>query len=159
MTFHGAMLNADLLGASCHRPSRRCWRSWWGQAGRAGAPGGLSIDHGLPGGQRALLGGNLSMLGAMGLAEIDTQGCILFIEDVNEPLYRVDRLLTQLRLAGKLAGCGACWWGLCRDYHSGADAVAGGYLRAAGVPVLAGGAAGIVTRMCACRWGLGEAGQ
>ena len=38
------------------------------------------------------------------VAEIDTQGCILFIEDVNEPLYRVDRLLTQLRLAGKLEG-------------------------------------------------------
>jgi muramoyltetrapeptide carboxypeptidase len=66
-----------------------------------------------------LLGGNLSMLGAtMGtLAEIDTEGCILFIEDVNEPLYRVDRLLTQLRLAGKLEGCGVCWWGLCRDYQ------------------------------------------
>jgi muramoyltetrapeptide carboxypeptidase len=28
---------------------------------------------------------------------------ILFIEDVNEPLYRIDRLLTQLRLAGTLA--------------------------------------------------------
>jgi len=53
-----------------------------------------------------LLGGNLSILGAtLGTqAQIDTQGCILFIEDVNEPLYRVDRLLTQLRLAGKLEG-------------------------------------------------------
>ena len=39
-----------------------------------------------------------------GAARLDTQGCILFIEDVNEPLYRVDRLLTQLRLAGKLEG-------------------------------------------------------
>ena len=53
-----------------------------------------------------MLGGNLSILGAtLGtMAEIDTQGSILFIEDVNEPLYRVDRLLTQLRLAGKLEG-------------------------------------------------------
>ncbi len=28
---------------------------------------------------------------------------ILFIEDVNEPIYRIDRLLTHLRLAGKLS--------------------------------------------------------
>lgn len=53
-----------------------------------------------------LVGGNLSLLGStLGtLAEVDTQDSILFIEDVNEPLYRVDRLLTQLRLAGKLEG-------------------------------------------------------
>ena len=39
---------------------------------------------------------------AMGTAfELDSDDIILFIEDVNEPLYRVDRLLTQLRLAGK----------------------------------------------------------
>ena len=35
--------------------------------------------------------------------EIDAEGIILFIEDVNEPIYRIDRLLTHLRLAGKLA--------------------------------------------------------
>ena len=53
-----------------------------------------------------LRGGNLSMLGAtLGTpAEVELEGCILFIEDVNEPPYRADRLLTQLRLAGKLAG-------------------------------------------------------
>ena len=51
-----------------------------------------------------LLGGNLSMICAvMGTAfELDGEGIILFIEDVNEPLYRVDRLLTHMRLAGKL---------------------------------------------------------
>jgi muramoyltetrapeptide carboxypeptidase len=66
---------------------------------------GLPIDH-----DRAwhrhgrLLGGNLSMIAAtMGTPyEIDAEGIILFIEDVNEPLYRIDRLLTHLRLAGKL---------------------------------------------------------
>ena len=35
--------------------------------------------------------------------EIDADGVILFIEDINEPLYRIDRLLTHLRLAGTLA--------------------------------------------------------
>ena len=31
---------------------------------------------------------------------IDFENKILFIEDVNEPLYKIDRLLTQLYLAG-----------------------------------------------------------
>jgi len=34
--------------------------------------------------------------------EIDAEGVILLIEDINEPLYRIDRLLTHLRLAGTL---------------------------------------------------------
>ncbi len=29
-------------------------------------------------------------------------GSLLFLEDVNEPLYRLDRMLTQLQLSGKL---------------------------------------------------------
>ena len=51
-----------------------------------------------------LLGGNLSMIAAvMGTPyALDAEGIILFIEDVNEPIYRIDRLLTHLRLAGKL---------------------------------------------------------
>jgi muramoyltetrapeptide carboxypeptidase len=34
--------------------------------------------------------------------EIDTQGAILFLEEVNEEPYQIDRMLTQLWLAGKL---------------------------------------------------------
>ena len=34
-------------------------------------------------------------------------GCVLFLEDVNERPYRLDRMLTQLRLAGILARPGA----------------------------------------------------
>ena len=34
--------------------------------------------------------------------EIGTRGRILFIEDVDEQPYTIDRVLTQLRLAGKL---------------------------------------------------------
>jgi muramoyltetrapeptide carboxypeptidase len=36
--------------------------------------------------------------------EIATAGRLLFLEDVNEKPYRVDRMLTQLRQAGKLDG-------------------------------------------------------
>ena len=34
----------------------------------------------------------------------DLRGAILFLEDVDEPFYRIDRMLTQLWLAGALAG-------------------------------------------------------
>jgi muramoyltetrapeptide carboxypeptidase len=51
-----------------------------------------------------LIGGNLSLVAALlGTPWAwDAQGALLFLEDVNEDLYRVDRLLTQLRLAGVL---------------------------------------------------------
>lgn len=56
--------------------------------------------------QGRLMGGNLAMIGStLGTPwEIDTQDAILFIDDVGEPPYKIDRLLTQLRLAGKLQG-------------------------------------------------------
>lgn len=51
-----------------------------------------------------LTGGNLAVLcGLMGTPyEIETTGRILFLEDISERLYRIDRYLSQLRLAGKL---------------------------------------------------------
>lgn len=51
-----------------------------------------------------LTGGNLSLIIAlMGTPyEIDTTDRILFIEDVGERPYRIDRYLSQLRLSGKL---------------------------------------------------------
>ncbi len=51
-----------------------------------------------------LIGGNLSLVAALlGTPWTwDARGAILFLEDVNEEPYRVDRLLTQLRLAGVL---------------------------------------------------------
>jgi muramoyltetrapeptide carboxypeptidase len=51
-----------------------------------------------------LYGGCLSMLVAsLGTPyEIHTDGCIFFIEDIGEKPFRIDRMLTQLRLADKL---------------------------------------------------------
>jgi len=53
-----------------------------------------------------LIGGNLSVLHAMmgSPFEIQTAGKILFLEDVGEAPYRVDRMLSTLKLAGKLDG-------------------------------------------------------
>lgn len=54
-----------------------------------------------------LTGGNLSLLvSTMGSPyELDTKGKILFIEEVNEPIYKIDRMLTTLALAGKFEEC------------------------------------------------------
>jgi len=64
-----------------------------------------------------LMGGNLSLIAAtMGTPyEIDTRGKILFIEDVDEQPYSIDRMLTQLRLAGKLQQAAGIVWGECSD--------------------------------------------
>ena len=34
--------------------------------------------------------------------DVDTDGAVLFLEDVSEAPYRIDRMLSSLRLAGKL---------------------------------------------------------
>ncbi|MBW1796939.1 MAG: LD-carboxypeptidase [Deltaproteobacteria bacterium] len=54
----------------------------------------------------SLIGGNLSLIchliGTPFLPSLD--GCILFMEDREEPLYRIDRMLTHLKLSGQLGG-------------------------------------------------------
>ena len=53
-----------------------------------------------------LVGGNLSLISALEGTPyaIDTKDAILMIEDVNEAPYRIDRMVQQLKLAGKLEG-------------------------------------------------------
>lgn len=60
-----------------------------------------------------LAGGNLSMLVAtLGTPyEVDARDAILIIEDVSEHAYRIDRMLTQLWLAGKIDQCAGVAFG------------------------------------------------
>ena len=108
VTFHGPLLNADLLGDK-QRPTESSFFNMLRGQVKAGSvlthPVAYplsTIEPGIAHGR--LLGGNLSMIAAtMGTPyEIDAEGVILLIEDINEPLYRIDRLLTHLRLAGTL---------------------------------------------------------
>lgn len=64
-----------------------------------------------------LVGGNLTLISTlMGTPyEIDTRGAILFLEDVGEEPYRIDRMLTQLRLAGKFDQAAGVIFGECVD--------------------------------------------
>jgi muramoyltetrapeptide carboxypeptidase len=56
-----------------------------------------------------LVGGNIALLAnAVGTAsDIDTKNCILFIEDIGEQLYAVDRMLYQLKRSGKFKNLAA----------------------------------------------------
>jgi muramoyltetrapeptide carboxypeptidase len=67
--------------------------------------------------QGPLLGGNLTVLTAlMGTPYLpDFTGAILFIEDVDEAEYRIDRMLTQLALAGVLGKVAGVVFGQCTD--------------------------------------------
>lgn len=62
-----------------------------------------------------ITGGNLSIISSlMGTPyEIDTQNKILIIEDVGEAPYKIDRMLTQLKLAGKLRVANGIIFGKC----------------------------------------------
>ena len=72
----------------------------------------MEYDFKVPGCDRSgsargiLIGGNLSILTSLIGTKYDFQskGKILFIEDIDEHLYHIDRMMIQLKLAGKLEG-------------------------------------------------------
>ncbi len=66
------------------------------------APRAISAGHA----EGRLIGGNLSLLAAAcgTPAQMSAQGRIVFIEEVGEPAYRIDRCFMQLEMAGALAG-------------------------------------------------------
>ncbi len=68
-----------------------------------------------------LLGGNLSVLSAMlGSPYLpDWQGAILFVEDVGEYIYRIDRFLTHLKIAGVLERLAGFIFGQCSNCSPG----------------------------------------
>lgn len=68
-----------------------------------------------------LLGGNLTVLTALlGSPYLPPwDGCILFLEDVGEDIYRVDRMLTSLKLAGVLQKIRGFVFGTCEECEPG----------------------------------------
>jgi muramoyltetrapeptide carboxypeptidase len=55
-------------------------------------------------GEGELVGGNLSLLYALAgsISDLNTRGKILFIEDLDEYLYHIDRMMMNLKRSGKL---------------------------------------------------------
>jgi muramoyltetrapeptide carboxypeptidase len=94
-----------------------------------------------------LLGGNLSVIsGIVGSPYLpDTTGAILFLEDVGESPYRIDRMITQLKLSGVLDGLAGVVFGQCTACGPGAgygsltlEEVLRDHLQPLGIPAYAG---------------------
>jgi muramoyltetrapeptide carboxypeptidase len=156
VTFHGPMSRAPLSSFS-----RIHFERVVGEAGPPGrlarlpAPSGvlvprasriIMIREGVAEGP--LVGGNLTMLLALAGTEHfpDLDGAILFMEDVGEDLYRVDRLFAQLRMLGALDRLAGVLVGQFTDMKRGSgdggalafDEVLETYFGPPGVPVAAG---------------------
>lgn len=107
VTFHGPMLAQDLLAGKQEPTASHVLAMVGGQIGQGAwidAPPDSNPVVLAPGSASGrLVGGNLALIAAMigSRHEIATRDAILFIEDVNEALPRIDRLLWQLRAAGK----------------------------------------------------------
>ncbi|MFC5582130.1 muramoyltetrapeptide carboxypeptidase [Rhodanobacter terrae] len=143
-TFSGPLL-ADLGAESC---GELTWRHFWSTltspASTAAWPGtgstGIDVQGPLWGGNLAVL---CSLLGTPYFPQID--GGILFVEDVGEPPFRIERWLYQLHLSGVLGRQRALVLGDFSHCQPGArdngydlDAAFAQIRAVAGIPVVAG---------------------
>lgn len=92
-----------------------------------------------------VVGGNLALVEAMAAAGrlVVPKGAVLVLEDVTERPYRIDRMLTSLRLGGHLANASAIVFGQFTQCEPGPDGVTVGDVvrdrtRDLGIPVVAG---------------------
>ena len=106
---------------------------------------GLSLWAGGGSVEGRATGGNLALLAALQGTRCQGShaGVVLFLEDIGEPPYRVDRMLTSLRSAGAFEGVRAVVLGeftRCDPREDGVtvEEVLRERLGALGVPVLAG---------------------
>jgi muramoyltetrapeptide carboxypeptidase len=131
--FHGPMLER---GADADPGAREALLAQL--AGRGPLPLVLRGRGGGGGAARGrLVGGSLTLV----VASLATPGAILLFEEVNEAPYRIDRMLQQLRAAGKLAGVVGVGVGdvsTCVDerYATRVEDVIGEVVRPLGVPLV-----------------------
>jgi muramoyltetrapeptide carboxypeptidase len=115
VSFHGPTGRGELtefsrrsLEAALVRGDEPCGSSPHGETLVAGKATGV------------LAGGNLALLASLAGTPYfpDLDGAILVLEDVNEPVYRIDRMLLQLRLSGLLKGVAGLIFGSFTDRGS-----------------------------------------
>lgn len=106
ITYHGPMVSTELINNIDIFTLNGIMNSITEELkGNIENPDGVKIDfHNELYCEGNLIGGNLSLIAStLGTRfEIDTKGKILFLEDVDEEPYRIDRMMAQLRLSGKL---------------------------------------------------------
>ena len=102
VTFHAPMVGMDFACGLTQRSRDHFWGTLTGEKWRWQVAVGEIIRPGKV--EAEMIGGCLSVLvTTLGTPyEIDTVGKMLFLEDVGEKPYRVERMLTHLKMAGKL---------------------------------------------------------
>jgi len=121
---HGPMLEGRLAGGAGY--DRRSFMELAsGGRGLALSPAGLTVlrDGDASG---PLFGGTIAnLVASLGtpFAFDPPEGCVLFLEDVNERPFRVDRMLTQLKLSGVLGRARAIVFGEMRGCDEPGGAV------------------------------------
>jgi muramoyltetrapeptide carboxypeptidase len=156
VTFHGPMARAALSSFSAGHFTRVLTQSSApGPLAGLPLPAGVLVPRAprivrIHGGvaEGPLIGGNLTLLTALiGTKHFpDLDGALLFLEDIGEDLYRVDRMLAQWRMTGALTKLAGVIIGQFTDLKRGTgdggalgfDEVLTTYLRPLAVPVAAG---------------------
>lgn len=153
VTFHGPMSRAPLTAFSrTHFEAALVTPEPVGRLGRLTPPSGVLVPRTpriraiRPGvAEGPLIGGNLTLLAALAgtrhFPPLD--GALLFLEDIGEDLYRVDRMLSQLRMIGAFDRVAGVILGQFTDMKRGAgdggalgfDEVMTTYFAPLGVPV------------------------
>lgn len=138
MGFHGPMLEDD--------PNTQAWQHLIGLVTRQAVKPVRLRGCGVAGGRATarLTGGSLTLLAAsIGSSwEVQTRGAILMLEDVGERPYRIDRMLAQLRAAGKfenLAGVGVGAFAECVDEkypEANVESVIADFFGSLGIPLV-----------------------
>ncbi len=120
ITFHGPMVAVDFATATDPRTEEQFWDILFGRTPRpsfavADDAKRTVLSPGIAKGR--LLGGNLTLLATLvGTPYIpDFSGSLLFLEEIGEEPYRVDRMLTQLLQAGVFRGVNAVLAGQFTD--------------------------------------------
>lgn len=100
--FHGPVVAGEFAGGMTSRSQAHLLNLLTTGFGEPALAFSTTLRAGL--GEGRLIGGCLSVLVAtLGTPfALDTEDTILFIEDIGEKPYRIDRMLTQLKQAGKL---------------------------------------------------------
>ena len=106
VTFHGPMVAVDMAGAMDPFAEESFWRLLTAPLTRMmlHSPGGTGVVPGSGTASGRLIGGNLSLIvSLLGTPyQPDFRRALLFLEEIGEEPYRIDRMMTQLRNAGIL---------------------------------------------------------
>ena len=113
-----ANMTGDIMKAGDNEPNATFFRILRGERPRLTFNSDAALDR--PGTATGrLVGGNLAVLADLIATDFNVfePGTILFIEDIGEPIYKIERMLYQLRLMGVLERLGGLVVGQFTDYH------------------------------------------